>query len=54
MYKITPQRADVLDPLTGTEYPAEGVSVEVLLPPHHLQERSGDVSIAHVKEQKKK
>jgi hypothetical protein len=54
MYKITPLRANVLDPLTGSEYPKEGVIAEVLLPPHHQQERSGDVSLASVKEQKKK
>jgi len=49
MHKLTPTRPNVKDAATGNDMPAEGVTREVLLPPDHYAERSGDITIEEIK-----
>lgn len=49
MHKLTPNRPNVKDAATGEDMPAEGVTREVLLPPDHYAERSGDITISQIK-----
>ncbi|MDP3228518.1 MAG: hypothetical protein Q8N13_11155 [Acidovorax sp.] len=49
MHKLTPTRPNVKDAATGEDMPAEGVIREVLLPPDHYAERSGDITIEEIK-----
>lgn len=48
MYLLKAQRPGVKDALTGELIPEEGVRREVLLPPDHYAERTGDLSIKEV------
>lgn len=45
MYLLKALRPDVNDALTGEPMPEEGVKREILLPPDHYAERTGDISI---------
>lgn len=45
MYLLKALRPGVKDALTGDPIPEEGVRREVLLPPDHYAERTGDLSI---------
>jgi hypothetical protein len=45
MFNIKPNYPNVIDALTGQAMPPEGITREVLLPPDHVAERSGDVVI---------
>lgn len=45
MYTIKPNYAGVIDAMTDSPMPLEGIQRAVLLPPDHVAERSGDVVI---------
>lgn len=45
MYTIKPNYPGVIDAMTDSSMPLEGVQREVLLPPDHVAERGGDVVI---------
>lgn len=45
MYLLKALRPDVIDALSNQPFPEEGVKREVLLPPDHYAERTGDISI---------
>lgn len=45
MYYIKPNYPGVIDALSGQPMPLDGITREVLLPPDHVAERSGDVVI---------
>lgn len=49
MYRITPLHPAATDALTGQTLPPEGVLREVLLPPDHYAERTGDIAITEEK-----
>ncbi|HYW57679.1 MAG TPA: hypothetical protein VE934_12005 [Polaromonas sp.] len=49
MYKLTPTRPNVIDATTGQPMPQEGVTRQVLLPPDHYAQRTGDLTITEVK-----
>lgn len=49
MYKLTPTRPNVKDAATGNDMPSTGIEREVLLPPDHYAERSGDITISEIK-----
>lgn len=42
---LTPLREGVIDAATGRPMPMKGVLRDVLLPPDHHQERTGDIAI---------
>lgn len=48
MYLLKPLRPGVNDALTGKPMPEEGVKREVLLPPDHYAERTGDLSFVEI------
>lgn len=48
-YLLKPLRPNVKDALTGADMPAEGVTREILIPPDHYAERTGDISIEDVR-----
>lgn len=45
MFHIKPNYPGVINALTGQPIPLDGITREVLLPPDHVAERSGDVVI---------
>jgi len=49
MYLLKALRPGAKDALTGNDIPEEGVRREVLLPPDHYAERTGDLSIEVIK-----
>ena len=48
MYLITPLVPGAIDAMTGNPYPEKGLQREILLPPDHHSQRTGDVSITEV------
>jgi hypothetical protein len=45
MYRITPIHPAAKDAMTGETLPEKGVLREVLIPPDHYAERTGDIKI---------
>lgn len=45
MYHLIPLHPAAKDAMTGETMPADGVKREVLLPPDHYAERTGDIKI---------
>ncbi|WP_137860796.1 hypothetical protein [Variovorax sp. 3P27G3] len=48
MYLLKALRPGVNDALTGDPMPEDGVKREILLPPDHYAERTGDISITQI------
>jgi len=47
-FQLTPQRPGVIDMATGKPMHSAGVTRDVVLPPDHVQERTGDITIIQV------
>lgn len=50
MHLLKPTGPNVKDALTGEDMPPEGVMREILLPPDHYAERTGDITIEELKD----
>lgn len=50
MYRITPIHPAAKDAMTGETLPSAGVLREILIPPDHYAERTGDIKITEEKD----
>lgn len=50
MYLLKPTGPNVKDALTGEDMPPAGVKREILLPPDHYAQRTGDITIEELKD----